>query len=466
MCIRNTGDLEQSRHNGHQEHGVIYPSTPMYLTSRPLYPLIMTIGLFSSFELFAADRYFAELGFAAHPVSVVTETGKPATLSALPKGPLKSIQWRKNGDPITGATHQSLEIEAERQTFSPDEYDVLIEDAFGNFSISQKAIVVGLAPDSEQLLSSKRRLESYKLQAIFNLINIFEEAGTRIVEPMTEWNRRKTSIRSYFDSCPDHSKSELLFPVSTSNSFHQALKLELNSCFIPRSNHLGDETGALADGVYIQSNKNDWLINKEIRKVERFAKNFRLQFPESIYRPETAVDFDVLLNGKFVHTTEIEYPDAKNTRIKEVFNWESGTRIENPQSGVAARFVSGNYALEKFGYFEGRQFFPTRETEIYNNLKLEIGNDEIAIQGLVNKVWEGSYIHRSGEFQVLMNGKQVIKTPSAISPFVDIPVSLPFAPKLNGFFLNDHRSAQTSKTLKTANQDSVKSRLGNKARTD
>lgn len=109
------------------------------------------------------------------------------------------------------------------------------------------------------------------------------------------------------------------------------------------------------------------------------------------------------MNGKFVHTTEIEYPDEKNTRIKEVFNWESGTRIENPQSGVAARFVSGNYALEKFGYFEGEQFFPISETEMYHNIKLRIGSDDIVIQGLVNKVWEGSSIHRSGEFQVLID---------------------------------------------------------------
>lgn len=103
---------------------LLIQSAPMYFTSRLTCALITAIGLFSSFGLFASDRYLAELGFDTHPISVVTETGKPATLSALPKGPLKSIQWCKNGEPISGATRQSLEIEAERQTFPPGEYDI------------------------------------------------------------------------------------------------------------------------------------------------------------------------------------------------------------------------------------------------------------------------------------------------------------------------------------------------------
>ncbi len=94
--------------------------------------ILIAFGLTVTSTTAAAVTHFADLGFAAHPNSVMAEIGKPVTLSVLIKGPVKSIQWRLNRVPIAGATQQSFEIASVEKKIDPDEYDVVIQDAFGN----------------------------------------------------------------------------------------------------------------------------------------------------------------------------------------------------------------------------------------------------------------------------------------------------------------------------------------------
>lgn len=383
-------------------------------------------------------KYFAELGFAAHPNSVVVEIGKSATLSVLTKGPVKSIQWRLNQIPIPGATQQSFEISTVEKKAKPDEYDVVIQDAFGNMVTSEKATVTGLEAESNQLRSESRRIESLKLQSIFNLIHVFDQASARISEPMPIWDTRKVAVSMYFDHCQDKVKAELVTPVRNDESLHEALKLEMDSCFIQKTDGLGNEIGALVSGTFIQSRKIDSRDNKDTRRVEKFAKNLKLSFPHSSQIKRSTLDFDLILNGKLVHDTELEQSGGKTMKIKEEYSWSKGTRIENPQSGVKATFVSGSYVKEHFGYVEHHQFYPSRETEFFNKLKIRIGDDDVQIHGLVNKVFEGDSIHRSGNFNLSINGKLILSTPGEMSSLLGFTGKLPISPKLNGFFINDH----------------------------
>jgi len=196
--------------------------------------ILVAFGLTVTSTTAAAVTHFADLGFAAHPNSVMAEIGKPITLSVLIKGPVKSIQWRLNRVPIAGATQQSFEIVSVEKKIDPDEYDVVIQDAFGNSVTSEKAVVTGLEPDSNQLLIESRRVESLKLQSIFNLIHVFDQVSARISEPLPIWDMRKSAVSMYFDGCHDKVKAELVTPVRNAESLHEALKLEMNSCFIQK----------------------------------------------------------------------------------------------------------------------------------------------------------------------------------------------------------------------------------------
>lgn len=400
--------------------------------------ILVAFSLIIASTAAAAATHFAELGFAAHPNSVVVEIGKPVTLSVLTKGPVKSIQWRLNRAPIADATQQSFEISAVEKKVKLDEYDVVIQDAFGNSMISEKATVAGLEPDSDYLLMESRRIESLKLQSIFNLIHVFDQVSARISEPLPIWDMRKSAVSMYFDDCHDKVKAELVTPVLNAESLHEAIKLELNSCFIQKTDGLGNDMGALISGTFIQSRKIEKQDHKDMRRLEKFAKNLKLSFPYSSQKKQSTLDFDVVLDGKLVHTTELEQISGKNMKIKEEYSWSKGTRIENPQSGVRATFVSGSYLKEYFGYIEHQQLYPSRETEFFNKLKIKIGKDEVLIHGLVNKVVDGDTIHRSGNFNLHINGKLTLSTPSEIASLLGFTGHLPFSPKLNGFFINDH----------------------------
>ncbi len=400
--------------------------------------ILIAFGLTVTSTTAAAVTHFADLGFAAHPNSVMAEIGKPVTLSVLIKGPVKSIQWRLNRVPIAGATQQSFEIASVEKKIDPDEYDVVIQDAFGNSVTSEKAVVTGLEPDSNQLLIESRRVESLKLQSIFNLVHVFDQVSARISEPLPIWDMRKSAVSMYFDGCHDKVKAELVTPVRNAESLHEAMKLEMNSCFIQKTDGLGNDMGALVSGTFIQSRKVDKQNNKDIRKLEKFAKNLKLSFPHASQKRRATLDFDIVLDGKLVRTTEFEQSNTKNMRIKEEYSWSKGTRIENPQSGVKAVFVSGSYVKENFGYLEHQQFYPSRETEFFNKLRIKIGNDDVLIHGLVNKVTDGDTIHRSGNFNLHINGKLALSAPSEIASLLTFTGNLPISPKLNGFFINDH----------------------------
>ena len=126
----------------------MYTPNPLHRTS---FFLIGTLLLLDAHLVhansWAANRHHVAspagepLGFVAPPQSRVVEAGKTTYLAVLTKGPVKTIQWRKNGTPLDGETGQYLEIIANQSPnqIEPDRYDVLIQDAFGKQAVSQAA---------------------------------------------------------------------------------------------------------------------------------------------------------------------------------------------------------------------------------------------------------------------------------------------------------------------------------------
>jgi len=396
-----------------------------------------------------ANNVQIDLGIVAAPTDVLIEPDASATLAVLLKGPVKSIQWQKNGTDIPGATNPFLEVKITESKPIPDAFSVQVRDAFGKSIRSTEAKVLVLPSNSELILREKRRLSSIKLQSLFNVVHLFDQASTLVSEPLQEWGDAPSKLHYYFDQCPDDVQAELVHPVRTSDSDHQALKLELKNCRVSRLNSVGDQTGPLVDGLLIQSRKVENLDKATVVTEEKLARNLVLRFPNAKLSIESdTVDFDLAINGKLTKKTEtIQTPDQRS-RIREEWHWTKGTEFTNPQTGVNAKILSGSVIKERFGKVSGRELRSSRETEIFNQLKLKIGADEVTISGMVTKIFDNDFIIRNGLFNIAVNGKRILSTPSEISTTGDLSGDIPWVPKLNGFFMNDHSpTAQPSLKL-------------------
>lgn len=390
----------------------------------------------------------APLGFVAPPQSRVVEAGKSTHLAVLTKGPVKTMQWRKNGIPLEGETGQYLEVIANQSPnqIEPDRYDVLIQDAFGKQAVSQAATVTIHAADSRNVSTSLQMEESLKLQNLLNVVDLFKQAAFRIEEawdgvPLTE------TVLHRYEVCPGEVTSELMPTVEDTNSSHKAVKLEFKNCHISSTDFMGNEAGTFVSGTYIHSAKKTTLLNAETLQTELFAKNLSLRFPFMTSTPDrSTIDFDIRLDGKLIQTIHTTYIGEFNQRSLDEYQWTSGTRIENPQTGVVATILSGKYSIEKFGEERGGRYIPLRETRYFNNLKLKLGDDNVIIRGLVSKMGDNTEPQRSGNFEIWVNGKAVVKAASAVSPIKKLDVQLPYSPKLNGFFNNDHQVVKSKKS--------------------
>lgn len=386
-----------------------------------------------------ANNNHIETAVVAHPVPTAAEVGEAVTLSVMLKGAVKSIQWRKNGTPIPDATQTTLEVGPLEEKMNPDTYDVLIQDAFGKAFTTTKATVQALPANSGALVSERRLRESIKLQDLFNLVRIFDQASARISEPLEDLAGHRNGAGYYFDSCPKDVDAEFVQPVQTDKASQQALKLELRNCFISKTNALGEEIGPLVTGTLIQGRKVEQSANRKLITEEKHARNLTLRFPHAKTTnnaPNT--DFDLLLNGKAVRTIETAQLSERNTKMREELSWASGTEIQNPQTGVKAKILSGKYVREFFGHYQGGEFYAGRETELFNQLKIKLGNDEVTISGMVTKITDQNGVNRNGSYRVVVNGEHMLNTSSGVSALAGFTGSLPMAPKLNGFFINDH----------------------------
>ncbi|HEX4856470.1 MAG TPA: hypothetical protein VFV28_06625 [Limnobacter sp.] len=383
------------------------------------------------------------LGIVAHPEPAWVELGNATTLSVVVKGPVKSLQWRRNGEPIPGADQTTLQVRVLEAKLNPDEYDVVVKDAFGQSVTSRKARVTGSPAGSEQLRNESRRVESIKLQNLFNLLHVFDQVSERLAAPLQYPAPTTVNPKYFFSDCPDKSKVEMVNPVQTAVAFQQALKLELADCDIPRTNDLGEEAGLNATGILIQSLKTELSDNVETRTIEKFAKKLLVRFPHAkAALADSAMDFDISLDGKVTHTSETIRSAGKAARLKEEVTWTRGTAIENPQTGVKAVFLSGRFMKESFGEFQGRDFLPSRESETFNKVRLKIGKDEVVMDGSITILNRNSSLQRFGQVNISVNGKSLLSTQSTVHPPSQFKGQLPFSPKLNGFFINDHSAAQ------------------------
>ena len=80
----------------------------MFTIKTWLAALATTFQLLCVFSPAQANPQHIQLGIAAQPKSVLAEDGTTTTLAILLKGPVKSIQWRKNGMPIEAANKTHL----------------------------------------------------------------------------------------------------------------------------------------------------------------------------------------------------------------------------------------------------------------------------------------------------------------------------------------------------------------------
>jgi len=401
----------------------------------------------------SSNRHYAvspagdPLAFVAHPQSRVVDAGKTTRLAVLTRGPVKTLQWRKNGVPIAGETGQYLEVTPSPSsvTTEPDRYDVVIQDAFGKQATSQAATVTTAPGGGTNTGTSPQLEESLKLQNLLNVVDLFKQAAYRIEEA---WDGAplNDAVLHRYDVCPGEVVSELMPAVDGPESSHKAVKLEFRNCHISSSDSMGNEAGTLVSGTYIHSEKKTTLRDAETMQTERFAKNLSLRFPFANATPnKPTVDFDIRLNGKLIQTVHTTYVSESSQRSLEEYQWTSGTRIENPQTGVNATILSGKYSIERFGDERGGRYIPLRETRYFNNLKLRVGDDNVIIRGLVSRMGDNTDPQRSGSFEILVNGKVVVKAASAVSPIKKLDGQLPYSPKLNGFFINDHQVEKTRK---------------------
>lgn len=416
----------------------IPPAANMFTIKTWLAALATTFQLLCVFSPAQANPQHIQLGIAAQPKSVLAEDGTTTTLAILLKGPVKSIQWRKNGMPIEAANKTHLEIVASQSKSAPDSYDVLVNDAFGNTLVSDTATIGIAQADSQGLTRQGRTLESLKLQSLFNLIQVFDHVAARVLEPL-EYRKVNHTVSTRYPACPDQSNVETIEPAQVQYTTHQILMLELDLCFVPKASRLGEESGALISGKYRRSNTSILLANKEIQVTEQSAENLLLRFPfAKDWGNSNTVDFDISITGGLILQTEINKPSANTATVRKESVWKRGSTIKNPQTGVTAEFVSGKYIQETFGVYQRNEFVPNRETEFFDNLTLKIGSETVVISGGVTKIYDRSDIHRQGQYSISVNGKQVMKTHSTVTVPPQQAGALPHVPKLNGFFLNDH----------------------------
>lgn len=421
--------------------------------------LATTIQLICVSSPAQANPHHIDLGIVAQPKSILAEEGKNVTLAVLLKGAIKSVQWRRNGVPIESANKTRLDVIASENRSGPYAYDVLIEDAFGNTLLSNAATVEIVQANSPLLIKQNRDIESLKLQSLFNMIRVFEQVTTRVFEPI-EYKKVNHTMTAYYPACPDRSTIETIDPVAVQYSARHVLLLELDACFVPKANRLGEESGALISGKYRRSTETVQLTNKEVRVLEQFADKLSLRFPYAKeWGNSDTVDYDVTLNGGLTLQTEITKSASNVATFRKESIWRRGTTIENPQTGVKAEFISGKYIEEAFGTFRQNEFVPNRETEIFDKLMFKVGGETVVIKGAVTKIYDNSEVHRHGQFSVSVNGKHLLNTYSVVAAPTPLQVSLPNSPKLNGFFLNEHQKIKPKEPIKMVapkNQSSAK----------
>jgi hypothetical protein len=386
------------------------------------------------------------LGIVAHPQSTTVEIGKSVTLAAAFKGPIKEIQWKLNGQPIPEANQATLSITVTETKLRPDEYEVVVQDAFGQTIVSRKASVTGLPPTAEKLREEARRVESIKLQELFRLVNIFDQVGEQITGPLSDRNLNSANAASYYSDCPGHAKFELLGLAQTNTVRHQALKMEATNCYLSKTNSTGEEAGLLVNGILIQSRKSEIHENRENIVNEKFARNLSVRFPGAKnMQADAPVDLDIELNGKVIHSVETIRSAGKAAKINEEYTWTSNTHIENTQTGVRAALVSGRIVREMFGEFQGGSFYPSRESETFKKVRLKVGPDEVLIDGSITRLVTEDTVRRLGQVSISINGKEILVTNSTAYPPAGFQSQLPFIPKLNGFFINDHAPGSSIK---------------------
>lgn len=420
----------------------------MFTSKSRLVALATTILLNCVANQVQANPHHIELGIVAQPKSVLAEEGSNVTLAVLIQGPVKSVQWRKNGIPIESANNTYLEVIASQGQPAPDTYDIMVQDPFGNSLVSEAATVDVTPADSPVLISQNRRIESLKLQSLFNLIHVFDHVTARVYEPM-EYQKVNHASQAYYPPCPDRSTVKTIEPAVTQQSVKHELLLELNACFVPKTNQLGEESGALINGKYRRSSTSIQLTNKEVQVLEQFAEKLSLRFPYSKdWGNSNTIDFDISINGGLTLQTEINRSAPNVATIRKESIWRRGTSIQNPQTGVNAEFISGKYVQETFGAYRRNEFMPNRETELFDKLTMKVAGETVVINGAVTKIYDKSEVHRHGQFSISVNGKHVLNTHSVVTAPARIQVTLPNAPKLNGFFLNDHSKTKPKAPIK------------------
>lgn len=410
--------------------------------------LATTIQFVCATSLAQANPHHIELGIVAQPRPVFAEEGKNVTLAIVLKGPVKSVQWRKNGVPIEFANDTRLDVVASQNKSAPDTYDVLIQDAFGNTVISAPATVTITQADAPVLIDQNRNSESLKLQGLFNLIHVFDQVAARVSEPL-EYSKANRTLVAHYPVCPETSIIETIEPTPQAPGSHAVVRLKLNSCFVPKTNRLGEESGALISGKYSRSSKSFQRANKEVQVVEQLAQMLTLRFPYAQDRRNfNAMDFDITLNGGLTLQTEVNAPSANAATFRRESIWKRGTTVKNPQTGVNAEFISGKYVQETFGVYRKDEFLPYRETDFFDKLTLKVGEDTVVINGGVTRIYDKSDVHRHGQFNISVNGKHVLDTQSMVTAPTTLSFTLPNAPKLNGFFLNDHPKDKPKEPIK------------------
>ncbi|HEX4879367.1 MAG TPA: hypothetical protein VFV39_05935 [Limnobacter sp.] len=396
------------------------------------------------------------LGFAAFPQDVVATPGAEVTLSVMVSGPVKHIQWRKNGVAIEHGTERQLTVLAPVDQFNPDLYDVEIRDAFGNRRVSAAAAVRGKADGSSAVSEHINYQNWLKVQAIFELTQLFQQAVERLDEEIGSWDRGMSQVQKNLTTCNAMPEGQWINPRDDEMGKEIGLKLVLKDCLLPRFNQAGEKEDVIVSGQYLQTVSKQSTDQTDTRTHEKFARDLSFRFVQS--QPSKMVrltNFDTLLNGKLTHTVQRFKIGTKGVRTKETYEWSKNTTIVNPQTGVEVRFLGGRYGKEEFGNRAQGGVQLQRSSEFFHQLKLEVNGKPMMLDGLVTRIYGGDEVNRSGQFSVSLNGKTILTTPGVGSPLRSVSGELPFVPKFVGLFANDHLPSN-----EPANSDNPKVMLG------
>lgn len=104
----------------------------------------------AKYEVFESSFTSPAPFFTAHPASLTVTVGQPATFSAAATGtPAPTLQWRKNGAPISGETKSSYTIASVIQS-DAGTYDVLAVNSVGTALSAVATLTVDPLPSAPQ----------------------------------------------------------------------------------------------------------------------------------------------------------------------------------------------------------------------------------------------------------------------------------------------------------------------------